>query len=104
MSKIKVLFLYPNFESEFRIPLSITILSSILKKGGHIVDLFDTTFMTSTYNKDTELMEEKGLVEPTELDKYIEIKGWFTKNWRHKFKIFKKYFKDINIDIITLKM
>ncbi len=71
MSKAKVLFIYPNFESEFRIPLSVTILSAYLKKAGHIVDLFDTTFMTPTYNKDTELMEEKGLVEPTNLDKYI---------------------------------
>lgn len=71
MNKARVLFIYPNFESEFRIPLSVTILSAYLKKAGHIVDLFDTTFMTPTYNKDTELMEQKGLVEPTDLDKYI---------------------------------
>lgn len=71
MNKARILFIYPNYESEFRIPLSITILSSCLKKSGHIIDLFDTTFMTPNYNKDTELMEKKGLVEETNLNDYI---------------------------------
>jgi radical SAM superfamily enzyme YgiQ (UPF0313 family) len=71
MKKTRILFIYPNFESEFRIPLSVTILSACLKKAGHIVDLFDTTFMTPNYNKDTELMEQKGLVEKTDLSKFI---------------------------------
>ncbi len=71
MNKARTLFIYPNFESEFRIPLSITILSSCLKRSGHIVELFDTTFMTPNYNKDTELMEKKGLVEETNLNDYI---------------------------------
>ncbi len=67
----KILFVYPNYESEFRIPLSVSILSACLKQSGHQVEVFDTTFMVPTYNKDNELMEKKGLVKKTDLDAYI---------------------------------
>ncbi|NQT66474.1 MAG: B12-binding domain-containing radical SAM protein [Actinobacteria bacterium] len=42
---MKVLFFYPANYLEIGIPQSISILSAILKKDGHEVELFDTTFL-----------------------------------------------------------
>ena len=39
----KVLFIYPNQRSESLVPPAIAIFSSLLKKEGHMVDLFDTS-------------------------------------------------------------
>jgi len=43
MSRIKVLFLYPNHKGNYMLPPAIGILSACLKRAGHKVDLFDTT-------------------------------------------------------------
>ena len=43
MTRIKVLFLYPNHKGNYMLPPAIGILSACLKKAGHEVDLFDTT-------------------------------------------------------------
>ena len=40
---IRVLFLYPNHYENYMIPPAIGILSAVLKKNGHITELFDTT-------------------------------------------------------------
>ena len=40
---IKVLFLYPNHHGNYMVPPAIGILSAVLKRDNHIVDLFDTT-------------------------------------------------------------
>src|SRR3989344_3208082 len=42
---MKILFVYPNKEMVPRIPTGIGYLSAHLKKAGHHVELFDTTFM-----------------------------------------------------------
>ena len=42
---MKVLFFYPANYLEIGIPQSISILSAILKKDGHEVELFDITFL-----------------------------------------------------------
>jgi radical SAM superfamily enzyme YgiQ (UPF0313 family) len=47
MSKFKVLFLYPNEPFLNPPPISIGVLSAILKKNSCEVDLFDTTFYES---------------------------------------------------------
>ena len=43
MSKIKVLFLYPNHKGMTMLPPGISLLSAVLKREGYIVELFDTT-------------------------------------------------------------
>ncbi len=43
MSRLKVLFLYPNGKGMTMLPPGISLLSAVLKREGFIVDLFDTT-------------------------------------------------------------
>lgn len=40
---MKVLFVYPNLHGMNMLPSAISILTAVLKKEGHTVDLFDTT-------------------------------------------------------------
>lgn len=47
-SKIKVLIIYPNIIPARPIQLGISYLSAMLKKKGHTVELFDTSFMFNT--------------------------------------------------------
>ena len=42
--KCKILFIYPNEREMSTIPPAITLLSQLLKNGGHTTDVFDTTF------------------------------------------------------------
>ena len=42
-NKFKVLLLYPNLSMLFSPPLSMAIFTTILKKQGYIVDIFDVT-------------------------------------------------------------
>jgi len=48
---MRILFIYPQHYLFKGIPLGISILSAILKKQGHIVSLFDTTFMKGEKQK-----------------------------------------------------
>ncbi len=41
---IKVLFVYPNYFGMNMLPPAISLLSAILKKEGHQIELFDTTY------------------------------------------------------------
>ncbi|TSC74750.1 MAG: hypothetical protein G01um101444_185, partial [Parcubacteria group bacterium Gr01-1014_44] len=43
MSDFRVLMLYPNLQSETMVPPSLALFSSILKREGFKVALFDTT-------------------------------------------------------------
>ncbi|MFA4876141.1 MAG: radical SAM protein [Methanoregula sp.] len=65
----KVLFVYPNKEGYPIIPLGISVLSGILKHNGHIVDLFDITFMVPE-KLDHNAREKTGQVIKVEVDKY----------------------------------
>lgn len=42
---MRVLFFHPEKYLNYGIPAGISILSAIIKKHGHVVDLFDTTFL-----------------------------------------------------------
>jgi len=58
MSKFKVLFLYPNLMLQTGFPLSVCILSAVLKREGFGVILFDTTFYrTENVTSDEARME-----------------------------------------------
>lgn len=67
---MKVLFVYPNHGSELRIPLAVAILISAIKKSGHDVKLFDTTF-TGEFKTDNEAMEKMGTHLSTDLNRLV---------------------------------
>jgi len=69
----KILFLYPNLESEIRIPLAISILISLAKRMGNSVELFDTTFMVPNSRKDDHLQEDLGILKKTNIDDLIGV-------------------------------
>ncbi|PIR89053.1 MAG: radical SAM protein [Candidatus Harrisonbacteria bacterium CG10_big_fil_rev_8_21_14_0_10_40_38] len=65
----KVLMLYPNVRSETLVPYALALFSSILKREGFEVDLFDTTFYKD--DRDTDIDKEKAknfIVRPYKLD------------------------------------
>ncbi len=71
----KVLFLYPNHNlgggtSELRIPLAISILISAIRKAGHDVKLFDTTFY-GKFHTDNEAMVKLGTHRATNLNELV---------------------------------
>jgi len=53
----RVLFVYPNIQMSALAPQGIGYLSAVLKDAGFTVDLFDSTFYTSSMTTDTN--EEK---------------------------------------------
>ncbi len=65
----KILFVYPNKEAYPIIPISIGLLSGILKREGHEVELFDITFMMPL-RIDHVAREKSGVVEPVNVETY----------------------------------
>ena len=65
----KVLFVYPNKESYPIIPLGISVLAGILKYHGHVVDVFDITFMASEH-LDHNAREKTGVVKKVDVEKH----------------------------------
>ena len=51
---IKVLFIYPNTYGMNMLPPAIAMFSSILKKHGHEVQIFDTTYYSLDYGMDSD--------------------------------------------------
>lgn len=64
---MKVLFIYPNAEGYGRIPLGMSILTSILVEERHQVELFDTTFILKNEHVDNVVREKAKLVLPTDI-------------------------------------
>lgn len=79
----KILLIYPNKEAYPFIPLSFSILSSILKANGHEVDLFDITFLLGAKRLDHYVREKIGIVKKTNIDEYWGVEK-----------------KDINIELV----
>ena len=44
---MKILFVYPNHEGYFRVPIGLTLIMTVCEIEGHDVGLFDTTFIAS---------------------------------------------------------
>ena len=51
---IKVLFLYPNTYGMNMIPSAIALFSALLKKEGHKVEIFDSTYYVTNYGIDSD--------------------------------------------------
>ena len=74
---VKVLFLYPNTYGMNMLPPAIALFASILKKEGHQVEIFDTTYYSIDYGIDSDgskvdklnvvpySMEKKGIEKKT---------------------------------------
>ena len=71
MTPTKVLFLYPNINTELRIPLAISILTAVIRRAGHDIRLFDTTFMAEQFHTDDEAMAVLGTHLPTNLAELV---------------------------------
>ena len=67
---MKILFVYPNVLMVNRIPLGIAYLSAILKKAGHEISLFDTTFFKESEHTDDEYRHKTLQVKPADLSEY----------------------------------
>ena len=71
---IKILFIYPNTFGMNMLPPAIALFSAILKKEGHQVKVFDTTYYAVDHGIDSDGTKEQGLnVVPYQ--KEMEKKG-----------------------------
>ena len=93
---MKILFLYPNNEGYFRCPIGLTLIMTILRKEGHEVKLFDTTFSAAEDNRDNRMREKLGLVKP------VATAHLFEKQSNEKFiSTWIKTIKDFKPDLIA---
>jgi len=78
---IKVLFIYPNTYGMNMLPPAIAMFSAILKKEGHQVQIFDTTYYALDYGIDSDgsKMERLNVVPFKMEDKGIRLK---TSDWK----------------------
>ena len=51
---INILFIYPNTYGMNMLPPAIAMFSAILKKHGHNVEIFDTTYYSLDYGMDSD--------------------------------------------------
>ena len=51
---VRVLFIYPNTYGMNMLPPAIAMFSAILKKEGHAVQIFDTTYYSLDYGIDSD--------------------------------------------------
>jgi len=82
---IRVLFIYPNTYGMNMLPPAIAMFSSILKKEGHQIQLFDTTYYSIDYGIDSDgsKMERLNVVPYNMEEKNIRLKD---SNWKSDLK------------------
>ena len=99
---IKVLFIDPNIFGMNMLTPAIALFSSILKKKGHNVDLFDTTYYplneTLDFDMDsgTRKMEKLEVVPYDMASRGVSIK---TSNWRNDIQ---KKLREFEPDLIAM--
>ncbi len=67
---MRVMLVYPNDRMDSLIPVGLSVLSSHLKKAGHDVKLYDTTFYDTGKKTGDFYREELGQVIPVDLKKH----------------------------------
>ena len=74
---IKVLFIYPNTFGMNMLPPAIAMFTSILKKEGHSIDIFDTTYYSVDHGIDSDgsKMEKLNVVPYSMESKGIRLKS-----------------------------
>ena len=91
-SGINILFIYPNTYGMNMLPPAIAMFSSILKKEGHNIKIFDTTYYAIDYGLDSDgtKMERLNVVPFSMKDKGIRLR---TTDWKDDIKKLVKSFK-----------
>ena len=67
---MRCLFVYPNINTELRIPLAIAILIRAIREAGHEVRLFDPSFL-GNFSSDNDVMVSMGTHQPTNLNRLV---------------------------------
>ena len=82
---VRILFIYPNTYGMNMLPPAIAMFSAILKKEGHEVQIFDTTYYSLDYGIDSDgsKMERLNVVPFKMEEKDIRLK---TSNWKDDLK------------------
>jgi len=82
---VRILFIYPNTYGMNMLPPAIAMFSAILKKEGHEVQIFDTTYYSLDYGIDSDgsKMERLNVVPYKMEEKDIRLK---TSNWKDDLK------------------
>ena len=95
---IKILFVYPNTFGMNMLPPAIAMFSAILKKEGHKVQVFDTTYYSMDYGIDSDgsKIERLNVVPFKMEDKGIRLK---TSDWK---KDLKKQVDEFKPDLIAV--
>ena len=105
MSRLKILFLYPNGKGMTMLPPGISLLSAVLKREGFVVDLFDTTQYDSIKEdgeKETlhhkNVMESELQVRPAPAHAKVIVK------YTNVFEDFRKKVLSVNPDLIAMSV
>jgi anaerobic magnesium-protoporphyrin IX monomethyl ester cyclase len=101
---MKVLFIYPNHKGMNMLPPGVALLSACLKREGHQVQLFDTTYYNNV-SKDTDnsvndsdvSKSERLMARPFEMPKHV-----VTVKYSNVFEDFKKFVDDFQPDLMAL--
>ena len=97
---IKVLFIYPNTFGMNMLPPAIATFSAILKKEGHKVQVFDTTYYSTDHGNNSDGTKEEGLnVVP--FSEQLKKRGMVPKNSKWEDDV-KKKVNDFRPDLIAL--
>jgi radical SAM superfamily enzyme YgiQ (UPF0313 family) len=67
---MKVLFVWPNKDQFGFKPISLSLLSAILKQQGHEVDLFDTTFIDFGFKDNTEVRSKLRIFKEVDFSQF----------------------------------
>src|SRR3989338_1580121 len=96
---MKVLFVYPNLRGMNMLPPAIAILSALLKRHGHQVELFDTTYwrIPGEEDFDSDKTKEKNLqVRPFDFAEKVTL------HETDVFEDFEKKVRSFSPDLIAM--
>ncbi len=71
---MKILLIRPNQIGNRSIPIGMTILQACIKKDGHKVKIFDTTFFSENVKKVSKRVESLGFFKPTNIERFAKVK------------------------------
>ena len=101
---MKVLFIYPNHKGMNMLPPGVALLSACLKREGHKVELFDTTYYNSVdLEGDTVSTDSDGsktdrlMARPYEMPKHV-----VTVRYTNVFEDFKRKVEEFQPDVLAL--